>query len=397
MNVVRRATAATAALLALLSPAAVPASPAAAQAARRSAASPDAGLALPPPTGHSLVGATTLDLLDRRRADPWRPGVRRELMVTVWYPAGTRTRRLLAYTTPEVSAGVLGSMGVARSSWPGVLSAVRTHSYVDAPPAGSPGRRPLVLLSPGFGMPRSSLTALGEDLASRGYVVAGVDHTYEAAGVQFPDGRFAGCVPCSSTDPERFGKVIRGRREDLSFVLDRLTGSRPAWSGAGIIDTSRIGMAGHSIGGAAALATMQTDRRVRAGLDLDGTLLPPRREVRRPFLLVGSDVHGMPGTDGSWEASWAELAGWKKWLRLAGAGHLSFTDWGLLAEGLGVRRRLPPDSAEEQYGRIGSARGVQITRAYVAAFFDAKLRGERVSLLTGPSRAYPEITFKVPR
>ncbi|MGW0228248.1 hypothetical protein ACWDWO_08035 [Actinopolymorpha singaporensis] len=78
-------------------------------------------------------------------------------------------------------------------------------------------------------------------------------------------------------------------------------------------------------------------------------------------------------------------------------GHLSSTDWGLLAEGLGVRRQLPPEGAAQQYGTIGSARGVRITRAYVAAFFDAKLRGERAPLLTGPSRAYPEISFKVPR
>ncbi len=39
---------------------------------------------------------------------------------------------------------------------------------------------PLIVLSPGFTMPRSTLTALAEDLASHGYVVAGVDHTYES-------------------------------------------------------------------------------------------------------------------------------------------------------------------------------------------------------------------------
>ncbi|QIP85507.1 hypothetical protein GLX30_17340 [Streptomyces sp. Tu 2975] len=57
------------------------------------------------------------------------------------------------------------------------VSGVRTHACVDARPAS--GRFPLVLLSPGFSMPRSTLTALANDLASRGYVVAAVDHAHD--------------------------------------------------------------------------------------------------------------------------------------------------------------------------------------------------------------------------
>ena len=47
--------------------------------------------------------------------------------------------------------------------------------------------------------PRSSLTALAEELASRGYVVAGIDHTYENFATTFPDGRVATCVACEPT------------------------------------------------------------------------------------------------------------------------------------------------------------------------------------------------------
>lgn len=53
-----------------------------------------------------------------------------------------------------------------------------------------------MLLSPGLTMPRATLTSVAVDLASRGYVVALVDHTYEAPGITFPDGRTLGCVIC---------------------------------------------------------------------------------------------------------------------------------------------------------------------------------------------------------
>ncbi|MEU9093183.1 hypothetical protein [Streptomyces sp. NPDC048428] len=41
--------------------------------------------------------------------------------------------------------------------------------------APAPGRFPLVLLSPGFSMPRSTLTSIAEELARRGHVVASVE------------------------------------------------------------------------------------------------------------------------------------------------------------------------------------------------------------------------------
>ena len=56
----------------------------------------------------------------------------------------------------------------------------------------------------------------------------------------------------------------------MSFVLGELTGARPAWPGAGLIDPSRMAMAGHSVGGAAAIGAMLTDSRIRAGIDMDG-------------------------------------------------------------------------------------------------------------------------------
>jgi Predicted dienelactone hydrolase len=77
---------------------------------------------------------------------------------------------------------------------PDALSTVRTNAVSDATPAGRQRAHPLVVLSPGFTNSRSTLTALAEDLASHGYVVAGIDHTYESFATAFPDGRVTTCL-----------------------------------------------------------------------------------------------------------------------------------------------------------------------------------------------------------
>lgn len=53
-------------------------------AAPASAAKP-VGLLIP--GGHFPIGQRTLHLTDTGRADPWLPDRRRELMVSLWYPA----------------------------------------------------------------------------------------------------------------------------------------------------------------------------------------------------------------------------------------------------------------------------------------------------------------------
>lgn len=190
------------------------------------------------------------------------------------------------------------------------VAGTRTHAQDFASPA--PGRFPLVLLSPGFSMPRSTLTALADDLAGRGYVVASVDHAHESIGTEFPGDRLLTCAACEQVDtPEEEAAVVRGRAEDLSFVIDELTNHRRAGMLSRMIDSRRIGIAGHSIGGAAAAATMSADDRVRAGVDLDGDFFvhPAAAGLgRRPFMIVGAEsTHSPDSDDADWPDAWSHL------------------------------------------------------------------------------------------
>jgi dienelactone hydrolase len=358
-------------------------------------------LCLPEPTGPYPAGTTSLWLTDTSRPDPWAAGAAaRELMVSLWYPAATPDGRPAPYMTPAESELQLSSRGITAIP-PDVLSMVETSAVSDATPAGHQRSLPLVVLSPGFTSSRSTLTALAEDLASHGYVVAGIDHTYESHATAFPDGRVTTCLARERRGNGSQAKVAASRAADVSFVLGELTGVHPAWPGAGLIDPSRIAMAGHSAGGAAAIAAMLADPRTRAGIDMDGSTVAPIPDggLSRPFLFLGSQSSYTPGSGGAattvrdwkllkgavttWERDWELLTGWKRWLVVAGAVHASFTDLALLADqvGIGIGAGLP------------GARSLDITRAYVRAFFDQHLRGRPQALLDQPSPRYPEVTF----
>jgi dienelactone hydrolase len=346
-------------------------------------------LSLPAPTGPHRVGATALDLKDTSRADPWVPSdPARELMVTLWYPTDVDHGGTIPYETREESEGYVAGKHIEDYLAPDSLSEVPTHAYLDAPPAGRPHSLPLIVLSPGYTAQRSSLTSLAEDLASHGYAVAAIDHTYETYAIQFPDGRIATCATCAIDDDQDtfFPKLLRVHAADVSFVLNRLTGAHPAWPGGRLIDASRIGMAGHSAGGAAALSTMLADSRVDAGVDLDGTTWDqlPGTGLSRPFLFLGTQAGHSPGQDPTWDQDFSRLTGWRRWLTVAGTVHSSFADYGTFADEIGV----------DQGATTTGLRSIDITRRYTLAMFDQHLRHIRQPLLDSASSCYPEVAIE---
>lgn len=347
--------------------------------------------ALPIPTGPYAVGSRTLHLVDRHRTDPWVPAAgNRELMVSLSYPARGGGGSPAAYMTADEAQLLLEAQGLGGVVPAATVAGTLTHAREGARPAQ--GRFPLVLLSPGFSMPRATLTSVAGDLASRGYVVAAVDHAYESVGTAFPGGRVLTCVACAQVDTrEEQAAAVRGRAKDLSFVIDELTEGRRAGALSRAIDPGRIGIAGHSIGGASAAATMADDHRVRAGADLDGDFFVQPAATGlggRPFMMLGTESTHSPDSEKTdWPEAWTHLGGWRRWLTVTGAEHFSFTDLPYVAGQLGLEDPAAPLSGE---------RGWSLTRDYVAAFFDLHLRGIPQPILDGPTAAHPEVVFRQP-
>ncbi|WP_033026439.1 alpha/beta hydrolase family protein [Streptomyces rimosus] len=359
-----------------------------------------ARLQLPAPTGPYAVGRSTLPLTDHSRPDPWVPTAKaRELMVDMYYPARRGTGTPAQYATTDEIRALLKQAGLEGKVEPERLSDTAVHSRTGARPAA--GKYPLLVLSPGFGASRYSLTSLAEDLAGRGYVVATVDHAYESIGTTFPGGRTLTCAACEKVYGTEGGTryATQGRAKDVAFVLDQLTGRHPAWRYAHLIDGRRIGMAGHSLGGASAASAMAGDHRIRAGLNLDGAFgdpVPADGLGSRPFLMLGTDdgVHRPGGRDKTWDLAWSRLDGWKRWLTVAGADHYSFSDAPVLGDQLG----FPVTGADPSAPRpaLSGERSAALTRSYVAAFFDLHLRHIPQPLLDGPGQDYPEVKFNDP-
>jgi predicted dienelactone hydrolase len=370
-------------------------------AAAASARGSDQTISIPRPTGRYAIGRDILHLVDNKRHDPWVPAAGgRELMVSMYYPAAAGGSAAPYMTTEEADLLLKGLKLDAAGFKAEQLSGVRVNARAGAQPIG--GRHPLVVLSPGFTLNRATLTTLAEELASKGYVVALVDHAYESYGTSFPGGRTLTCVACDAierapsdeAEKKLLGEAAEGRAADIAFVVGELThpaGDPPSWKRWKMIDPRRIGAAGHSLGGNAAAAVMAADRRIRAGVDLDGSFfaqIPASGLGKRPFLMLGAKAQHSPGsTDTSWPVAWQRLDGWKRWLTVAGSGHFTFIDLPILGGQLGVTDPSAPLSGQ---------RSGEITTVYVGAFFDQHLRGKHQPLLNGPSAAHPEVTFHNP-
>ncbi|WP_225847092.1 hydrolase [Streptomyces sp. HPF1205] len=357
---------------------------------------------LPAPGGPYPVGTVALRLVDTARPDPWVAGERRrELMVSVRYPALEAGRhRLAPQMLPGEAAGFdalnnLSGIPAGRVDW----AATRTHAHLGAPPA--PGPHPVVLYSPGAGDPRSWNATLVDDLASRGYTVVTVDHTYDATAVEFPDGRVAHTVlpeeyARAVPDPEHpdpvkvaalLKKTMDVRVADTRFVLDALPDALPPRLRAAA-DFGRTGMFGHSAGGFTALQAMHDDPRLAAGANFDGVLAYVQNDpdrgylspvaadgLDRPFLLVGKDGNTR-GTVPSWDALWRRSRpGLRSGVTLRGAEHGTFTDAEPLVPQIARLLGLPAATVRGNTGTIGVRRAVTAERALLAAFFDRWLRG----------------------
>ncbi|MFK8844828.1 alpha/beta hydrolase family protein [Streptomyces sp. Ac-502] len=366
-----------------------------------------ARLRLPAPTGPYAVGRSTLPLADHSRRDPWVPtATSRELMVGLYYPAHRGTGTSARYATVEESRHLIKAQGWENRVTPEALSTTAVHSRTDARPAS--GTYPLLIVSPGFSAPRYSLTSLAEDLASRGYVVATVDHAYESTGTAFPGGRILTCAACEQVNGTEDGprRATVGRGQDVSFVLDRLIGHQSAWRYSHLIDEQHIGMAGHSLGGASAGSAMARDSRIRAGVNMDGAFqdpVPAGGLGSRPFLMLGTDneVHRPGGRDRTWDLAWSRLDGWKRWLTVAGADHFTFSDAPVIVDALtppttDVTDTTGTTASPAPQPPLSGQRSVALTRTYVAAFFDQHLRHLPQRLLQGPTKDNPEVKFHRP-
>jgi pimeloyl-ACP methyl ester carboxylesterase len=351
------------------------------------------------------------------------------LVVDVWYPAepvpgGPSADYLPDFTALRRAAGEAALRDEFGPAYEALAAGrLRTHSVENAPFARRLGRCPVLIFSHGFGVLSRTYTSQLEDLASHGYVVGAIAHTYETMATVFPDGRAVAFASepwkASQTGEEASIAYENGRMkwwaDDMSFVLDSLEledRRRPRRAPfAGHVDLRRVGAFGHSAGGRAAALACRNDPRIRACLNQDGLArnLPFDRAAipgfEQPFLLFTRPRPTKPPTDeelaqhgltretlaafikelDAGQDAAMESAGrgsYRVTLAMPGMSHDSFIDRSLL---------LAADDPEK---RQDALRNLETIRVYTLAFFDRSLRGSRNTVL---DRVGGEATVSVER
>lgn len=175
------------------------------------------------------IGVRTLEFVDTDRIDilnTERGGENavydRSLTVEVWYPA-----QLAANQSP-------GGEYKAITRNPAITATLHGTAVRDADPNSADARYPLVIISHGYPGNRYLISHLGENLASKGYVVASIDHT-----------------DSTYDDQQAFQSTLYNRPLDQRFVLDTLDNLSNDSSSFlnGLLDAETTGVVGYSMGG----------------------------------------------------------------------------------------------------------------------------------------------------
>jgi len=363
---------------------------------------------LPTPTGSFAVGRTQSVWSDAAQAELLapQPGTKRELLAWIWYPAAPRqpSQTFDDYLPApwrialERQLGPLLGQFLTRD-----LSRVRAHSIRDADVSPQQRSYPVVLMRAGLAALTADYTSLAEDLASHGYVVVGFDAPYRSFVVVFPDGRVIARAPQNNADlvsgseqEQLANKLVQAWSADMGFALDqleRLNMSDPSGKFLGRLDMQRVGVFGHSLGGAEALQFCHDDPRCRAGIDVDGAPLGSLvgEGVTQPFMFLLSDHESEPEAEtrpvkANIRSIYDRLPADRRLLiMIRGGNHYMFSDDGMLKSPLLMRVMRTLGTVH-----LDGRRQVAVTAHYVSAFFDVYLKGAPASELKNQPE-YPEI------
>jgi dienelactone hydrolase len=259
------------------------------------------GTSLPSPTGKHKVGRISIELTDQNRLEAYsteKEDKKRELVVWIWYPAEPLTASKPAiYLTDKWSEAdfVYGvKLGTTKFEY---------HSFENAPVASCQSVYPVIIFSQaGFSV--LSYSAIIEEIASHGYVIVGINHTYDAPVTIFSDGRV---IPASSQFMEGINSQAGSIKEafqfraavadyktaDIEFVVDQLEKIINKGSSvlAGRLDLTQLGVFGHSLGGNAALEFCRKDDRCKVAVNLDGANWNEVGKVglRKPAMIIAAE------------------------------------------------------------------------------------------------------------
>ncbi|KAK4158121.1 hypothetical protein C8A00DRAFT_11081 [Chaetomidium leptoderma] len=329
---------------------------------------------VPPPPGPYAVAVKHIELVDPSRIDPFAPeaNTKRRFMASAYLPVDAQygcKAQVVPYM-PPLTASVFGQVGESLGLPQGTIEEFEME-FCDISTVNldvSHGERknlrefPVAVFSPGYGGTRLLYGALARSVASLGYIVMTVDHTYEAAVVEFFDGSAAYAQPSAASDPTLTLRELEVRTGDESFLISQLSNTTVTGSlfanFPGTFNPHRVAVYGHSFGGSTAAETALRDSRVIGGLNIDGPIYGSVGEQGikgKPFVLVANG--GEPVVD--FDDFYRKIDAPKMDLSVRNTQHYAFTDVPLLL----TVYQLPPASQPMVDQVFGILNGKEVEKA----------------------------------
>lgn len=332
---------------------------------------------LPAPSGKYGVGRSLVYLRDVSRS-------RREVPVFIYYPtAQTKVADLIVPTDvwrKEYLPVLTRKLGAIAAT---AIVNGRAFFTNDAPAISLKQKFPLILFSHGMGWSTLEYSFVLQELASAGYVVAAVNSYPVAPLLQAEDGSFVkgdytGDKYYLLTQDLTFAwKEIIQQKGKLHPVLDQ-------------VDPDKIAMAGHSMGGAAALLAASFGTGLAASVNFDGDLMEASSKAAPTGAVLF--LNQLPAE--MKDKSFADLqtdsrVGWRYkqmaktaslstnglYISIQGMYHSNFQDYALLPE-----NSIPENIRKIRLGPINGEKCLRLITATTLAFFNETLRGEKADL-----------------
>ncbi len=367
------------------------------------------------PDGEYSVGTMTMSFTDQSRKGIFTSSEQyREIAVRAWYPAGDIKDKKTAgfINNKEMSEYLAQSMRMPNLF--DQMALVKTHSYMDAGISDRQSNYPVILFSGGYLGFSGQNTILMEVLASHGYIVFGVSHPYEDFASEFPGGKIvrfntqqvnnlqnelismskeyqgdtssADFIKYQIQNAEISNKSVHIWSDDLKFIADQveeLANGEIKSIFENKLDTSAMGVFGHSFGGAAAGQACLEDSRFKGFINMDGAPFGDSiyTIIKQPFMLIKGDAH-RDLIEAGYEPRQTNYID----VTINGANHLDFTDFTVLLPSLKYLGAL---------GSIGGELQEEILKDYVTSFFNKYLKGTNEPLLEEGLHKYPEVTVEL--
>lgn len=289
---------------------------------------------------------------DRSRGDFDSSDMGRSIIISLFYPAETNAESptVSSYARlfdpcAEMALASLKEMGADEEH----IKSIGIPVVNQAEPMYTAEKRPVILYVPAFGIVRDMYMFQIENLVKQGFIVVTIGATDESMFSIYPDGRFirqAGKMSSiESTDTVLWDELLQTRVEDILYTAAHLQELESCFSSP-LMDMERIGLVGHSLGGAAVFEAVKRKADFRAAILLDPSFhllhLQEGADIATPFLVMRqekctheelkpqfSEVILNPFVDG-YEGLYYYLSGYKSCLKVEGANHMTFSDVPLL-------------------------------------------------------------------